>query len=270
MLELNPRSAIDEDERLWIINLQDELRRNNKDLRPLSHFDLASHSVVCKNRPLKAVHRLRRLEKFKLQYNVPEHPTVYEAIKSVETFVHARPDFLQAISQDSLGRWVLSYQLQGLTDPSYHKAELTIEQEFTALYFLLLAMQPDLEAVRNGTIWIGDLQNITVQNLPISIVNGVRALCRNAFPIKVRDAPCWNAPSRFSAVYALCRPFFSAHLTEKLVWDCTPQVLQSFFSSQVLPRSLGGTQTRNEIMDILEANLTRRFENNKSFQLKGI
>jgi CRAL/TRIO domain len=279
---LTTRSSplLEDEERLWLIDLEDELRRhnhnhhnhNNKKERigPWSEFDLACHLLVAKNQALKAVHRLRRMEKFRQQYHIPQHPTVYEAMKSVETLMHARPEFLHAVGKNSGGQWVVSFQLKGLTDPDCHKGELTVDQEFAGLYFLLMAMQPDLDAVRKGTVWIADLQGITLQNLPMSMVNGARALCRDAYPIKVCDVPCWNTPSRFSAVYALCRPFLSAHLTEKLVWDCTPQLLRQYFPSTLLPRSLGGTQSQNDIMDILGANLMRRFENQQSFQLHPV
>ena len=285
---MTPRSSplLEDEERLWLIDLEDEIRRYNNNnhnhktnntntkkesLGPWSDFDLACHLLVAKNHALKAVHRLRRLEKFRQQYHIPHHPTVYEAMKSVETLMYARPEFLQAIGQNSLGQWVVSFQLKGLTDPECHKgAELTVDQEFAGLYFLLMAMQPDLEAVRKGTVWIGDLQDITLHNLPMSIVNGVRALCRDAYPIKVSDVPCWNAPSRFSAVYALCRPFWSAHLTQRLVWDCPPHTLQQHFPAHLLPRSLGGTQRPNDIMDVVGANLTRRFETQQSFQLHPV
>jgi len=278
-----PPPHLNEEERLWVISLQDELRRMNHNnnnsphqnqnvmiIRPISEFEFVSHALICKNQSNKGKNRMIRMEKFKQFYHIPEHPTVYEAIKSVETFLYARPNFIQSIHQDLISkRWILSYQLKALTDIEYHHEELTVEQEFTGLYFLLTAMQPDLDSIRNGTVWIGDLQGMTVQNLSMYIVNGIRALCRDSFPIKVCDVPCWNTPPKFSAAYAICRPFFSTHLSEKLVWDCTPERIQQFFSRDVLPKSLGGTtQSQHEIMGVIEINLRQRFENQSSFQLR--
>lgn len=262
------KSQLNPDERLWVINLKDELR-NCKDLVGISEWDIACHAIVAKNQPSKAIHRLRRLKKFQQAYKIPEHPTVYEAIKIIHDFSHDHPDFVQAIGQDSLGRWVLSFRLKGLSNTStqHEDPESSLESEFTALYFLLVALQPDLDAVRKGTIWIADLQDASRQNVPLSLVNGARALCRDAYPIKVQDAPCWNAPPKWSAVYVFCRPFFSPHLTEKIVWGCTPQLLKKFFPNHMLSKDLGGTQSRHEILDALEQNLTRRFENQESFRL---
>lgn len=268
-IAITPKPLLDGNERLWLINLQAELRKH-KEVPSVSDFQLASHAAVAKDQPRKAKYRIQGLQKFRQEYNVPEHPTVYEAIKSLHEFVHARPLFVQAFGQDLQGRWVLSYQLKGLTDPSCHRHEMTTEQEFTALFFLFWAMQPDLEAVRKGSIWIGDMEGITRQNLPTPIVNGFRALCRDSFPTTVKYVTCWNVPPIFSMVYTYCRPYFSAHLAKNLVWGCPKEKLQELFPCHVLARSLGGTQSQNDILDALEANLTKRFENEKSFRLNII
>jgi hypothetical protein len=261
------KSKLNEEERIWVINLKDELR-NCPDLMGVSEWDIACQAIVAKNQPLKAIHRLRRLKKFQQAYKIPQHPTVYEAIKTLHDFCHDHTDFIQAIGQDVLGRWVLSFQLKGLTNVQQQEQEVSMESEFIALYFLFAALQSDLDAVRKGTIWIGDLQDISRRTMPLSLVNGARAMCRDSYPIKVQDAPVINVPPRWSAVYALCRPFFSPHLMEKLVWGCTPELLKKVFPKHVLSKgSLGGTQSQQDILDVLEHNLTRRFDNQESFRL---
>ncbi len=262
------QTKLNEEERLWVIGLQEELRKS-PDLDGVSEWDIACHAIVAKNQPLKAIHRLRRIKQFQQAYKVPQHPTVYEAIKTMHDFCHAHPDFIQAIGKDVSGRWVLSFQLKGLTTTDQPQGTMSLEKEFAALYFLFMSLQPDLDSVRTGTIWIGDLVDVSRQTLSLSIVNGARSLCRDAFPIKVADVPCLNAPPKLSAVYAFCRPFFSTHLYEKIVWDCTPQLLKKHFSKQVLSKAFGGTctQSKNAILDVLEENLVRRFENQETFRL---
>mmetsp|Transcript_87018 Transcript_87018/g.251336 ORF Transcript_87018/g.251336 Transcript_87018/m.251336 type:complete len:281 (+) Transcript_87018:172-1014(+) len=263
------RSPLSDDERVWVIQLQDELRRApNKVGKTLSDWDIACHAVIAKSRPSKALHRIRRLQQFRQSYKVPQHPTVYEAIKVLHDFVDAYPSFIQAVGQDSSGRWVISYELKKFVDAE--KDESTLERDFTALYFLMMALQPDLDSVRKGTVWIGDLTDITRQDLPLTIINGARSLCRDSFPIKLQDVPCLNAPSKFSAVYALCRPFFSPKFTEKLVWDCPPLVLRRAYPKRFLGKQLGGTQSRHQMLDLLEENLTRRFAIQESFRLNLI
>ena len=261
------RARLSDDERLWVIGLQEELR-TTPDLDEISDWDIACHAIVAKGDSAKAIQRLRRLKQFQQYYKVPQHPTVYEAIRTMHDFCHAHPDFIQAIGCDASGRWVLSFQLKAWTCPGQQEPPLlSVERELAALFFLLKALQPDLDSVRKGTIWIGDLEGITRQTLSLSSVRGARALCRDAFPIRIEDAPCWNTPPKLSAAYAFCRPFFSPHLTEKLVWDCTPELLTKHLPKHVLCRALGGTQSRNDVMDVLEENLARRFESQQTFRL---
>jgi len=175
------KSKLNEKERIWVIKLQEELRKA-ADLKEFTEWDIACHAIVAKDQPHKAVHRLRRLQKFRQAYNVPQHPTVYEAIQTMHDFCHAYSNFVQAVGQDVIGRWVLSFQLKSLANVE-QQPEMSVENQFTALYFLMGALQPDLDAVRKGTIWIGDLQDVSRQSLPLSTLNGARALCKDAYPI---------------------------------------------------------------------------------------
>lgn len=261
-------SKFTEEEREWVFALEAAIR-NEKDLNvkkmKLSEWDLALHAVVAKDQPAKAIQRLRRLQKFKEAYQVRDDSTVYEAIRIVHDFVHAHPDFLQAFGQDELGRWVIVFQLNGLLTTGPETS--SIERKFAALYYICHALQPDLDAVRFGTVWIGDFEGITRQSLSMNIVNGGRALCRDSYPIKVKDVPCLNAPPRWSAVYAMCRPFFSRGLRDKMVYGCSPQLIQKNFPKHLLAKALGGTQSQHDILDLLEENIRKRFEMQETFRL---
>lgn len=259
------QSKLNDEERVWVIALENAIREaRDLDRSKISDWDVACHAIVAKNDTDKAILRLRRLLKFRTAYNVPEHPSVYEAMKSVHDFIDQHPDFINALGKDALGRWILHFQLTGLTSVPYP----TIENKFTAIYFLFGAVQPDLDAVRAGTIWIGDLRDLRRENLPMVYVNASRALCRDSFPVKIKDVLCLNSPPRLSAVYAMCRPFFSPSFQEKLIMNCKPELLRKHFPSRFLSSvSMGGNQKRNEILDVLEENLKRRFDNQLNFRL---
>lgn len=266
------KSKLTEQERVWVISLEDAMKEYSKSKNvdapfgKLTDFDIVSHAILAKGKPEKAIHRLLRLQKFKQAYKVRDDSTVYEAIKIVQNFVHAHPSWLQAVGKDSVGRWVIFFELEGFLNDDATTTITTPEQRYAALYYVLHALQPDLDAVRNGTVWIGDLKNVTRNNLAISIVNGGRALCRDAYPIKVKDVPCLNPPPRFSAVSVMCRPFLSPDFFTKMV-GCTPQVIQQHYPKHLLSKPLGGTQGQSGILDVLEENIHKRFETQETFKL---
>jgi hypothetical protein len=204
------------------------------------------------------------LHQFKILYHISDDhgTTIYQAMTILRKFHRAHSGFLQAFGKDeATGRHVITFsvsQFQKTND----------ETRFVALYYLLHALQPDLDSVRKGTVWIGDFTDISRDNYSLpKVVHGVRALCRDSYPIKIKDVPCLHTPGRMSAAYAMCRPFWSKKLGECIIWDCSVEVLHQHFPKSLLPPMLGGTQKQIEMMDVLEASLKKRFETNESFVL---
>jgi hypothetical protein len=255
------KEKLTDEERVWVIALEDALRKTKEDFGKVTEFDIALHAIIAKDEPQKTIKRLRRLKRFKEQYNVRQDNTVYEAIKIVHDFLHQYPDFLQAFNQDKFGRWVIFFHLKGLAQPGKG------DERFIALYYIFHALQPDLDSVRNGTIWIGDFQDVTRQDI-LGMLNGGRALCRDSYPIKIKDFPCLNSPSVISTTFAVSRPFMSKCVKEVMAINCTVPMVQKHFSKKLLSKALGGTQSQIEIMDILEENIKKRFENEELFRLK--
>jgi hypothetical protein len=261
------KSKMTDEERVWVIALEDALKKSKEEFGRLTEFDIAVHAIIAKDQPSKALHRLRRLKKFKQRYSVRDDSTVYEAIKIVHAFVHAHPDFLQAFGKDASGRWVLFFRLEALTTTTTEPSKNNTDESFAALYYIFHAMQPDLDAIRNGTIWIGDFEGVTRRHI-FPILNGARALCRDAYPIKVKDFPCLHSPPALSPVYAMCRPFLSQRVKQVMVMDCTPEVVRQHFPNNLLNKALGGTQRPADLIELLEENLKKRYDTQETFRLK--
>ena len=251
-------------ERGWTSELEALLQNHQDEVGKLSDFEIAAHAIVAKDNVELALHRIRRLKAFKEKYNIPNDITVFQAIQLLHKFQHAYPDFIQAIGKDGYDRYTFVFQLKSLSSPPPFNHDEN--DRFAALYFIFHALQPDLDAIRKGVVFVGDLKGVTRQFFALDLFNGTRSLTKDAYPIKVKDFPCVSSPSRFSAVYAMCMPFFSATLRQKYV-SCHTQLLQTYYSRPLLPARLGGTMKENEIMDLLEENLKKRFENQESFRL---
>jgi hypothetical protein len=261
------KEKLNDDERVWVIALEDALRNTKEDFGKVTDFDIALHAIIAKDETQKAMKRLRRLKKFKERYNVRQDNTVYEAIKIVYDFVHRHPNFLQAFNQDKFGRWTIFFNLKGLSESESSSQGGGGDERFIALYYIFHALQPDLDSVRNGTIWIGDFQDVTRQDV-LGMINGGRALCRDSYPIKIKDFPCLNSPSVISTTFAVSRPFMSQRVKEVMAINCTEPMVKKHFAKKLLSKSLGGTQSQIEIIDILETNIKKRFEIEEVFRLK--
>jgi CRAL/TRIO domain len=238
-----------------------------EDLGRLSDFEIAAHAIVAKDDTDLALHRIRRMKKFREMHKIPNDgtTTVFQAIQILHKFFHAYPDFVRAFGTDKHGRHVLSFRLSALTSPPPFNH--TEEDRFAALYYLFHAMQPDLDSIRKGTIFIGDLRGVTRHTIfAHGLFGGGRALTKDSYPIRVKDFPCHHPPSRFSAVAALCWPFFSTKLAERYV-EVTTSKLGEHFPRDLLSRDLGGTLSQADILERIENNLRRRFENAESFRL---
>jgi hypothetical protein len=251
-------------ERGWTNELEAALQNHRDEIGKLSDFEIAAHAIVAKDNVELALHRIRRLKTFKEKYNLPNDMTVFQAIQLLHKFQHAYPGFIQAIGNDGYNRYTFVFRLSALS--SYPPFNHTEEERFAALYFIFHALQPDLDSIRNGCIFVGDLQGITRQYFTLDLFSGGRCLTKDAYPIKIKDFPCISPPPRFSAAYAMCMPFFSATLRQKYV-KCHPKLLQTYYSKVLLPQRLGGIMKETEIMELLEENLKKRFENEESFRL---
>jgi CRAL/TRIO domain len=250
-------------ERGWTNDLETAIQNSTEHFGKLSDFELAAHAIVAKENTELALKRIRRLAKFKETYNISNDRTVFQAIQLLHKFVHAYPGFLQAFGVDSYNRHVLVFRLEALkSPPPFNHSE---EDRFAALYYIFHALQPDLDAIRMGTIFVGDMEGVTRETLALSLFNGVRCFTRDAYPIKVKDFPCVSTPPRLSAVYVMCWPFFSAKLREKFV-TCTTAQLQDHFPKSLWLQRLGGIMNETEVMEKLEENLKRRFENEECFR----
>jgi hypothetical protein len=233
-------------------------------------FEIACHAIVGKDDVELSIRRIKRMKEFRSRYKIQNDSsvTVFQAIQCVHKFFHAYPDFIQAIGKDIYDRTTIYIRLSALSSaPPFNHTD---EDRWRALYYILHAVQPDFDAVRRGTVWIGDLQDVNTRTtFPFQLVlQGGRSLLKDSYPLKVKDFPCIASPSRFSPVWAIVWPLIST--TKKLhqrYVAVTPEQLQGHFPKQLLGTQFGGTMSQREVMEYLEENLRKRFENEDSFRL---
>lgn len=216
-------------------------------------FELATHALIGKGNTPKALKRIRRLAVFKDTYRVPDFETdndedMENAIDSVmliiKKFLGAYPDFVKSIGMDKHGRVTMVVRLRGLRwthPPPFNHTE---SDRMRAMYCLLNALQPTIESVRRGTVWIADLGGVT--NRPeATFLEGCRRLLRDSYPIRVQDIPVVRCPPVYSGAFAGTYPFWSRHFGKKFVRVDT-ETLRNHFPAQLLSNNAKAKQAAKE------------------------
>ena len=243
-----------------------------------SDLEIAAHAIRAKGDTAKALHRMRRLKQFKDRYGIPDFvleeeddddeenedapttkskqsPHVVEQeriLHLLQKFLTAYPNFLQRIGLDPHNRVVIQFRLCALrwtVPPPFNHSD---EERFAALYYLLHALQPTLDQIRMGTVWIGDLEGMGTPGdagegggsvrPTAEIYHGGRLLLRDSYPLKVDDIPCVDGPSKFSTLYLSLYPFLSRHFLAKYI-HVTPEMLRHHFPAEFLSDRLQGNHS---------------------------
>jgi hypothetical protein len=200
---------------------------NNPYVSMPTDFELATHAMIAKGNTHKAIRRIKRLAAFKELYRVPDfesdedHPETTEAnveavLLLVKKFLVAYPEFIKSVGMDKHGRVTMVIRLRGLRwshPPPFNHTEA---DRFRALYCLLNALQPTVESVRRGTVWIADLGGVA-ERPDAAFLEGIRKLLRDAYPIRVEDVPVVRCPPLWSGAFCATRPFWSRHFGQKFV-----------------------------------------------------
>lgn len=216
--------------------------RKNQDMP--SDFELASHAMIGKGNTERAIKRIRRLSAFKETYRVPCFETdindneddieahIEAILLVIKKFLLAYPDFIKSIGLDNHGRIAIVVRLRGLrwsTPPPFNHTEA---ERFKALYCLMQCMQPTVEAVRRGTVWIGDLGGVTEKPASEFLV-GCRMLLRDSFPMRVEDIPVVRCPPIWSGAFVGTRAYWSRKFAEKFI-RVDPETLRRHFPPELL------------------------------------
>ncbi|OEU11925.1 hypothetical protein FRACYDRAFT_245048 [Fragilariopsis cylindrus CCMP1102] len=250
-----------------------------------SDLEIAAHAIRSKGNISKSLKRIRRLKQFKTMYQISdfngttgqdenennENENNEQIITRIVTimkkvFLVAYPNFLQKIGIDKHNRVVIMFRLCELRWTESPPFNHNNTERFQALYYLLWCIQPTVDSIRMGTVWIGDLQDIELGSTTSSssTTNGVnnsnnivtttttttiikptseiyiggRLLLRDSYPIKVDDICVIDCPSKISKLYLYLYPFLSKHFLSKFVGVTSSQLQQHFSSELLSPRIL--------------------------------
>ena len=138
---------------------------------------------------------------------------------------------------------------------------------YTGLYYLFEASSSTIATIRSGTDFICNCDLIGYNNYSNDITKYGASLYQDSYPIRVNGLNCVNTPLIFRAIYAIVKPFVSAHTTKVLNMSSTVPQIQDTYSPQILPKSFDGKLGSWEMKNKLTAALKLRYETKATFTL---
>ena len=138
---------------------------------------------------------------------------------------------------------------------------------YTGLYYLFEASSSTIATIRAGTDFICNCDLIGYNNYSTDITKYGSSLYQDSYPIRVNGLNCVNTPFIFRAIYAIVKPFVSAHTTKVLNMSSTVPQIQDTYSPQILPKSFDGKLGSWEMKNKLTAALKLRYETKATFTL---
>jgi CRAL/TRIO domain len=138
---------------------------------------------------------------------------------------------------------------------------------YAAFYYLFDAMHPDIVAVRAGIVALFECENAGWKNFSYHLEKHAAHLTQDAYPMRMRSLVVLHAPTIFTVMYALIKPFLSVKVRNAVRLNGTKdQVLQDF-PKMLIPASWGGVHTKMDKDRAMFDGLKIRYANMATFNL---
>lgn len=162
-------------------------------LSPVSDFEYLQHAIVAKDKVQKALGRMRNLEEFRSKYNIKEDEDPEEALRLARAFQDKFPGFLVGAGQDSEGRAV-----QVNESRNFFPQKIEDEEGWRCLmagtFHSFTALQPDVEAVRKGMLFLSDAGGAGLQNTSSEFQKRSRSSFQDSYPVRIEKIVVLDAP----------------------------------------------------------------------------
>jgi hypothetical protein len=270
MAAVDPSTLMEltEEEKGWALAIQNKLNMDDPSFaKKVADFEYAHHAIVAKDNVDKALTRIRRLDAFKEEYEIPSKPTVKEAMECINKFNLLAPGFFTSFGIDENdGRHVLSGDYKAfLPDSVNSKADW--KNMFAALFYIMEAMQPNIGAIRSGVVWLFECEGLGWKNFSIEMQKRAVVLFKDSYPLRIKELSQLNASILMRVIYNVCKPFLSLRVKEVCHLDAKLPDIQERFPKDVLPTTMGGAMSELDMLAKIEESLKERYGNSESFEL---
>ncbi|CAB9502873.1 expressed unknown protein [Seminavis robusta] len=108
---------------------------------------------------------------------------------------------------------------------------------------------------------------VMMENFSYYLETRAAHLCQDAYPIRISSLIVLHAPTVFTVMYALIKPFLTQKVRNALQLTGTTQQVHEQFSKELISISLGGTHDTSDAQQAMFQGLQKRYANMATFKL---
>ena len=269
---------------------------NDEDIVDLEYLH---HAIVAKDNVEKALHRLRRMQKFKKRYGIQRDGSYEEGSRDYKAFIIAHPDFglgmnsyfpKTTISDDETVRnnEDVDSNATGHDSTESTADEITVGcanySKFLAtkmkseeshaifmrgMFYMFQLCQSSISSMRGGIDLLCDCHGMGPRNFSLESEARQNELFSEAYPIRIRQIAMMNVNVVVRLFYRVALFFFSKKLRQTFVFtDNRDKFLHDKgLSASVLPIAWGGTLEEETAEKVFFQKMRARYDLAANFKL---
>ncbi|CAB9516304.1 tocopherol transfer protein-like [Seminavis robusta] len=273
-----------EQETEWAHAIKEALASKDSELaNKITDFEYAHHAIIAKEKVDRALKRIQRLDTFRQEHDIPPATEIHaeDALQMIQRFSAICPGIYMAFGKHST---INSTSTEGDGDAkeeshyvstwdysAFLPVNIATPEDWktcvASFYYLLDACHPDITAMRNGLVMLTEAQGLGWKNFSLEMEKRAAHLYQDAYPVRYQAMIMLHPPKIFEAMYALVKPFLNKKIKDCIQLSGNLEQVQAKFTKEVLPTTMGGTQTQEDMEQAMLEALKTRYANMASFKL---
>ncbi|CAB9520356.1 expressed unknown protein [Seminavis robusta] len=211
---------ITERERNWALAVKEAVELSTR-IDNISDFGYAHHCIAAGGDLNKALDQIEGMQAFRKQYNLSEidqEDTIQRGLKALDDLNSICPNWLLHVDLEDGSPWLVCNQGQ-LNPGKVWQRDKSYASILLVQYYLGCALQPTLQAVREGTTILTDGEKMSWEMIDMNYQQQLYFEFVLHFPHKVRKILVFNANCAAVAFWNLVKPFLPRKVRRVVVLD---------------------------------------------------
>lgn len=259
--------VISQQETDWALALKEAVLagEETKDIR-ISDMELVQYAMVERGHISKAVERIRRISLFKATYQIEDTPE--EGVACARKLMEHHPGW--SLSVDQCPR--MKHYVHVVDFAKWHPGRIRLERDWQVfmrgVYYLCTAFNPNLEAVRNGTLFIMEGEGMGWDNLCLEFEARFWQEHMGQYPLHIHEFSWVNTPMIGNIFFSLLKPILPERVREVIQLGVKFDESYDGRLDELFLQPTAEIANERQLKTI-QSFLQTRYHNEKRFQLRS-